>query len=79
VRDYFSTILPGLADLPTRCLPDLTPAMWVGRTTTSGADRIDPYGGRLNLIHTNPFVYLNSQHRDRAKGFNYLMQKENEQ
>jgi transposase len=29
VRDYFSTILPGLADLPIRCLPDLTPA--VGR------------------------------------------------
>src|ERR1700681_4261359 len=26
VRDYFSTILPGLADLPIRCLPDLTPA-----------------------------------------------------
>jgi len=31
VRDYFSTILPGLADLPIRCLPDLTPAVWVGR------------------------------------------------
>ena len=30
VRDYFSTILPGLADLPIRCLPDLTPAVWVG-------------------------------------------------
>jgi transposase len=29
VRDYFSTILPGLADLPIRCLPDLTPAVWV--------------------------------------------------
>jgi hypothetical protein len=28
VRDYFSTILPGLADLPIRCLPDLTPAVW---------------------------------------------------
>src|SRR5579872_7297663 len=27
VRDYFSTILPGLADLPIRCLPDLTPAV----------------------------------------------------
>jgi hypothetical protein len=25
VRDYFSTILPELAGLPTRCLPDLTP------------------------------------------------------
>src|SRR5271167_296266 len=28
VRDYFSTILPGLADLPLRCLPDVTPAVW---------------------------------------------------
>ena len=25
VRDYFSTILPGLADLPIRCLPTLLP------------------------------------------------------
>jgi hypothetical protein len=31
VRHYFSTILPGLADLRIRCLPDLTPAVWVGR------------------------------------------------
>ena len=31
VREYFSTILPGLADLPIRCLPDLTPAVWVAR------------------------------------------------
>jgi transposase len=31
VRDYFSMILPGLADLPIRCLPDLTPAVWVAR------------------------------------------------
>jgi hypothetical protein len=31
VRDYFSAILPGLADLPIRCLPDLTPARWVAR------------------------------------------------
>ena len=30
VRDYFSTVLPGLADLPIRCLPDLTPRC-VGR------------------------------------------------
>jgi transposase len=33
VRDYFSAILPGLADLPIRCLPDLTPAVWVARHT----------------------------------------------
>ena len=25
VRDYFSWVLPGLADPPIRCLPDLTP------------------------------------------------------
>jgi transposase len=31
VRDYFSTILPGLADLPIRCLPDFTPAGWIAR------------------------------------------------
>jgi hypothetical protein len=31
VRDYFSTILPGPADLPIRCLPYLTPAVWVAR------------------------------------------------
>ncbi len=31
VRDYFSTILPGLADLPIRCLSDITPAVWVAR------------------------------------------------
>jgi hypothetical protein len=31
VRDYFSAILPGLADLPVRCLPDFTPAVWVAR------------------------------------------------
>jgi transposase len=31
VRDYFSAILPGLGDLPIRCLPDLTPAAWVSR------------------------------------------------
>jgi transposase len=28
VRDYFSKILPGLADLPIRCLPELTPTAW---------------------------------------------------
>ena len=31
VRDYFSAILPGLADLPIRLLPDLTPAVWAAR------------------------------------------------
>ena len=28
VRDYFSTILPGSADLPIQRLPDFTPAAW---------------------------------------------------
>ncbi len=31
VRDYFSTILPGFADLPIRHLPDLTPAVRVAQ------------------------------------------------
>jgi transposase len=29
VRDYLAAVLPGLADIPIRCLPDLTPAVWV--------------------------------------------------
>ena len=29
VRDYFSSILRGLADFPIRFLPDRTPAVWV--------------------------------------------------
>ena len=31
VRDYLAAVLPGLADIPIRCLPDLTPAVWVAR------------------------------------------------
>ncbi len=31
VRAYFSAILAGLADLPIRCLPELTPSAWVAR------------------------------------------------
>ena len=31
VRDYLASILPGLADLPIRRLPDLTPAAWVAQ------------------------------------------------
>ena len=31
IREYFSAILPGLADLPIRCLPDLTPGVWSAR------------------------------------------------
>ena len=31
VRDYLAAVLPGLADLPIRRLPDLTPAAWVAR------------------------------------------------
>ena len=31
VRDYLAAVLPGLADRPIRCLPDLTPAAWVAR------------------------------------------------
>jgi transposase len=31
VRDYFSTILPGLADLPIGCRMDLAPAAFVAQ------------------------------------------------
>ena len=31
VRDYLAAVLPGLADLPIRRLPDLTPAAWVAQ------------------------------------------------
>jgi hypothetical protein len=31
VRDYLAAILPGLADLSIRRLPDITPAVWVAR------------------------------------------------
>jgi transposase len=31
VRDYLAAVLPGLADLPIRCLPELTPAVWGAR------------------------------------------------
>ena len=31
VRDYLAAILPGLADLPIRRLPDLTPAAWIAQ------------------------------------------------
>ena len=31
VREYVSTILPGLGNLTIRCVPDLTPAAWVAR------------------------------------------------
>ena len=39
VRDYFSTILPGLADLPIRCLPALTPTVWAARSFEDSGDR----------------------------------------
>jgi transposase len=28
IRDYLAAVLPGLADLPIRCLPELIPAAW---------------------------------------------------
>ena len=31
VRNYLVSVLPGLADLPIRRLPDLTPAAWVAQ------------------------------------------------
>ena len=38
VREYFFAVLPGLADLPIRCLPDLTPRC-VGRPKIHGLKR----------------------------------------
>ena len=29
VRNYFSTVLPGLADLPIQRLPNVTPSVWI--------------------------------------------------
>jgi transposase len=31
VRDHLAAVLPGLADRPIQCLPDLTPAAWVAQ------------------------------------------------
>jgi len=31
LRDYLASILCGIADLPIRCLPDLTPSAWVAQ------------------------------------------------
>jgi len=31
VRDYLAAVLPGIGDLPIRCVPDLTPAVWASR------------------------------------------------
>jgi transposase len=45
VRGYFSAILPGLADLPIRCLPDLTPAVWLARHSRTQATGVQPEGG----------------------------------
>jgi hypothetical protein len=39
VRDYFFAILPGLADLPIRCLPGLTPPVWVARQSEDSSNR----------------------------------------
>ena len=37
VRDYLASILPGLADLPIRHLPDLTPAAWFAQHSRTQA------------------------------------------
>jgi hypothetical protein len=44
-RDYLAAVLPGLADRPIRCLPDLTPVVWVASIprVCGGADEL---GGR---------------------------------
>jgi transposase len=37
VRDYLAAVLPGLADRPIQCLPDLTPAAWVAQHSSTQA------------------------------------------
>ena len=37
VREYFSTILPGLGNPTIRCVAELTPAAWVARHSWSQA------------------------------------------
>jgi len=48
VRDYLASILPGLADLPIRHLPDLTPAAWFAQYFGTGSGRMT---GRREVIH----------------------------
>ena len=40
VRDYFSAILPGIADLSIRCLSDLTPTVWAPGAFIDSSDRV---------------------------------------
>ncbi len=59
VRDYFSRVLAGLADLPIRCLPDLTPAVWVARHSQTQATGVNfcrrgSPDRDLSFIITNP-------------------------
>ena len=44
-RDYLAAVLPGLADHPIRCLPDLTPVAWVA-SIPRVCGRADELGGR---------------------------------
>jgi hypothetical protein len=34
-RDYLAAVLPGLADRPIQCLPDLTPAVWIAQHSST--------------------------------------------
>jgi hypothetical protein len=43
-RDYLAAVLPGLADRPIRCLPDLTPVVWVA-SIPRVCGRADELGG----------------------------------
>ncbi len=40
VRDYLAAILPGLADLPIKRLPSLTPSIWAGPIEETFCQRI---------------------------------------
>ena len=35
VRDYFGTVLPGLANTPIQRVPELTPTAWIHSQTQS--------------------------------------------
>ena len=51
-RDYLAAVLPGLADRPIRCLPDLTPVVWVASIprVCGGAD--EPGGPGIQAAKT---------------------------
>jgi transposase len=63
VRDYFSTILPGLADLPIRCLPDLVPLCGspdIHKTQATGVFRV-PRASKPLMPFSAPRAWLHPE------------------